>query len=392
MVPVPLKDVIRNSFDRANLAVAYSAANRIMLAIAIKKGQDTVRPAFGLLVVALTCILIYMNSALLKNNGIQMTLSIVISNIITSSLLPFPEMQTAYTMFTCILFYLVIISMLCWGVHCAVKHNVNTNMIWEKIVPFLVLFASAIVLKIVTDAQQIRILSIAAIVYLVMAQAARFHDKKKESNHTEDVDESSYFLVFVDSVMCRSLVLGIQEYAEIAVDNRGMGIIAFHMAAILLVYSVEPYKQVIENPQMQFFVGVLLFTVARQTFQILLRLCNNGVLGSLATIVTTITLFLYNGFSNRILYNIGVFCLGIGWAAQVEEWISLFTNFFEHAIFYTIIFILIQKLENTMMLLYNFTEGISIITAGKMSWAYNYYENMMVIPHTGSTTVGLPYT
>lgn len=380
-----IKDVLNNSFDRANLAVAYSAANRIMLVLSNKSQDVVTSPAFIMFTIGLIATLIYLNSTLLKTPGIQISLSIVMSNLMTS-FFPRPEVQTTYIILTSILFYLIMISGLCWFLHCTAKVSVTAKMLWEKVLPFLVLFTSAIVLKIASDAQQMKLLYFVALCYILLIQF--YFDQN------QNPDTANYFFVFVDSVMCRTMVLAIQDFAKSQIDNMDIAVIVFNMAVIFLVYSVayiqkQQKKDLVLPPQVQYCLGVLNFAIAQQAFNFLLKLCNNEVLGALVTVTTVMTLLLYNRFYNQAFYNICIFCLGMAWALLVENWIYSFYNFYEHIIIYLIIFILIQKLQTAMSLVYDFSEGL-LSRRNLSAGVYDYYTNMMVIPHETSSEVGLP--
>lgn len=381
----PIGDVLNNCFDRANLAVGYSAANRIMLALSNNKSQEVVTsPAFIMFTIGLIAMLIYLNSTFLQTPGIQISLCIVISNLMTS-FFPLPEVQSAYIILTSILFYLILISALCCFVHHTVKTSATTKLLWEKIVPFLVLFTSAKVLKITTDAQQMKLLYLVALCYILLIQYY--------GGQSQDPDFINYFFIFVDSVMCRSMVLAIQDFATSRIDNMDIAVVVFNMAVIFLVYSVAAIQSPKGNTtlpsQVQYCLGVLNFAIAQQSFNFLLKLYSNQVMGAILSIITLMTLLHYSTFYNQAVYNICIFGIGIAWALLVESWLSSFYNFFEHVILYTIIFIMIHKLQITVTMIYEFTEGL-LTTKAFAVVAYDYYTNMMVIPHESSTAVGLP--
>ena len=381
------KETLNSYFERATLAVGYSASNRIMLYVTDSKDKK-ITPAFIIFTISWTAVLIYLNSALLKNTGIQMSLSILISNLITT-IFPAPEGQKTYFVFTSILFYLLLTSALCWIINRIVQGHASINALWSRIVPFVILFTSAIILKIVAEVQQMRLLYIVSICYIVVIQMYKVAVAPDTSKPTH----SNYFTTFLDSIMCRSLVLWIQDYAKISIDNMDIAVIAFNIGIVILVYHhLTTFKR--ENSalpsQIEYGLGVLTFNISQQIFQMLQKKCNNKVLVSFMTVITLVAcLFYTNTLYTKRMHNICVFCLGMAWSLLIEQWLSHFYSLFEYLFVYLIIFMAIQNLQETILLVYDFTEG-SLMSKNLLAVMHD-FESVMVIPHSASSNVGLPY-
>ncbi len=257
--------------------------------------------------------------------------------------------------------------------------------LWNRIVPFIILFTSATVLKTFEDSQQSKLLYLISFCYIIVSQ---LYLSKVDSNACSELMPSyHYFVLFLDSIMCRATVLCIQDYARSRIDNMDTAVVVFNACIVILGNSLIQFSAL--PTQIHYCLGVLVFTISQQSFVILQKHCNDDKISSFIVVITMITLLFYTHSYNKSLYNVCIICLSLAWTLLLEQWLASFYNLQEHLIIYLILFISIQKMKETMMQVLDFTEGV--LSKDHLLIVYGFEEDMlMVIPHDTSSAVGLP--
>jgi hypothetical protein len=177
------KRLLETCFYRAIIAVSYSSADKITLLIS--NSDQSIKAPFVIFIISLCAALIILNSRVLQNTGIQMSLSIVLSKLVISSF-PLPEEQKVFFLLPSIVFYLALCSSICSVVDNVVSHSTSLKNLWSSIVPFVVLFTSSVILQKFNNASQLKLLYLISICYLVLSQ---YYFK---------MDEPSNFTMFFD--------------------------------------------------------------------------------------------------------------------------------------------------------------------------------------------------
>ena len=189
--------------------------------------------------------------------------------------------------------------------------------------------------------------------------------------------------------MCRAIVLCIQDYAKSAIDNMDISVVAFNVAILVIGHSLITAEDKIVTSQVQYCVGVMIFTVSRQLFVILQKHFDNEVVHTFMVIITIFVLIIYNSSwqIGKPIFNILVNCLSLAWTLLIETWLTSFNSAFEPFLVYFIIFATLQTLQESSASVVDFTEGV-VINKDQISILYSY--EMMAITHEASSTIGLP--
>ena len=361
------KNSLKNCFDRAIIAVSYSAANKIT--ILISNTDQSIKASFVIFIISLCAALIILNTKLLHNVGIQTSLSIIMSKLVISSF-PLPEEQTIFFLLPSIMFYLVLCSSICSFIDFVVSHTTDVKILWSKIVPFVVLFTSSTILQKFNNASQLKLLYSISICYIVLSQ------------YYWKVDNGSHYALFFDSLICRSLVLCIQDAVKMSIDNMDIAIVIFNACIIITGYSLGTYL----TQQMRYVVSVLTFTISQQLLTIVQKKCENQLIPTFLFVVLIVTIMMYNKHWDETISNISFNCFALACSSLIDSWITSFYNSLEPFIVYLIIFITLQSMQEIAMSLFDFSEGL--FTIEKASHFYNY--ELMVIAHDTSSSVGLP--
>jgi hypothetical protein len=362
-----VKALLNMFFERAIIATSYSAANKINDHIFIH--DDGIHPVIVIFAISVTGALTILNSNLLQNSGIQTTLSILISKLIIS-VFPLAEEQKTYSIFASAIFYLTFWSAICSLIQYYVKHNDQLNILWEKIVPFIVLFSSSQVIHIITENRQMLLFYLIALSYLVIIQY-----------YSTDIQKESYIFLFIDSIMCRSIVLTIQDYIKSMIDNMDIAVVIFNCGLLILAYTIT--SQVSNLPsQINYCLGVMVFTISQQLFHMLQKYGDNKVSQTFIIIIIIFNFLSFNHASRRLLaapiLNICINCVALSWTMLIEIWIASFFGIFEIFFIYFIVFLSIQKIQNSTSSVIDFTEGIF---SNKEQIAILYGYEMMMITH-----------
>lgn len=356
-------------FERVVIATSYSAANRINDLITLHDSSHGIHSAFIIFTITVTGVLTILNSSLLQNTGLQTSLSILISKLIIS-IFPLAEEQKTYSVLAAVVFYLAFWSALCSLLSVVVKQNKTVSNLWDKTVPFIVLFSSSLSIQILIENQQMLLLYLLAFFYVVMIQY-----------YYVDIQSSYYIFLFIDSIMCRAIVLSIQDYIKNMVDNMDVAVVVFNGGLLTIAYA---YLSNVRNPasQINYCLGVLIFTVSQQIFSMLQKYGYNKVNQTFVITITIFTVFLFNNSCRMHLsmpiLNIFINCIVMSWGMLIETWLASFYSIFEPFILYFIIFIAIQKIQSSTASVIDFTRGIF---TNKEQIAILYGYEMMVITH-----------
>jgi len=374
-----IKESLNNLFNRAIIAVSYSAANRII--VYVSAHGLIINPVFVIFTISLTSVFIILNSGLLRVAGVQTSLSILLSKLLTS-VLPLPEEQKGYFILPSVFFYLILCSCICSFIHNIVENSKIIAELWDRISPFIVLFSSSIIIQIITKNNNLQLLYLISICYLTIVQY--FYCSW---NKIDDVkNRNYYFFMFVDSIMCRALVLFIQDFVKSKIDNKDIAVVVFNVFIVVMLYSIVLMNTKIQvATQVHYTLGVLIFTISQQLFTILQKFCDNEIVQTFFITTTVMAILLYNRHLGSPLYNICVNCLALSWTLLIEVWISSFHSAFEPFIVYFIIFIVIQKMQESALRVFDFTEGL-FQTPKDILYGYE----MIMIAHDTSSSIGLP--
>jgi hypothetical protein len=363
-----VKYSLKSLFDRGIIALSYSAADRIISVIS--NDDQSIKTAFVILILSLTALLNLSNCKLLQNSGIQTSLSIVVSKLVIS-MFPLPEEQTVFCLIPAILFYLVLCSCICIIIDRLVKQCDTINLLWNSIVPFVVLFTSAITIQIFMDNAQMGQLYLISICYLALCQYFLYTGKSSEN----------YFLLFFDSLFCRSLVLCIQDYVKANIDDMDFALVAFNACIIIVGYSLRATL----SQQITYCISVMTFTISRQILTILQKKCDTQMMPPFVIAIMAMIVFLYNRNLGIPISNISINCISLAWSSIIELWLFSFYGNLEQFLIYIIVFIALQSFEDFALSIYDFSEGL-------ISPNLFYNHDLMVIAHDGSSLVGLPST
>jgi hypothetical protein len=371
------KEYLNVFFERATIAVSYSVANRITKYITSPDHSQAIKPAFTILALSLTIGLIFLNIKVIQNSGVQTSISILISQIFTT-ILPLPEEQKAYFALPSIVFYVLICSVICSCISYSLVQSQVSTALWDKIFRFVILFSSSIAFQILTAVQQMKLLYLIAFCYVIFAQF-----------YFPQIEKPNFFLLFIDSIMCRAIVLCIQDYAKSAIDNMDISVVAFNAAILVIGHSLITAEDKIVTSQLQYCIGVMIFTVSRQLFAILQKYFDNEVLHTFMVTVTIFVVILYNSnwHVGKPIYTIVINCLSLAWTLLIETWLTSFNSAFEPYLVYFIVFATLQTLQESSASVVDFTEGI-VVNKDQISTLYSY--EMMAITHEASSTIGLP--
>jgi hypothetical protein len=384
MAKEEIRDTLNSLFDRAIIALSYSAANRITIFISSRQDQE-IKPVFVIFIISLTAALIVLNSKLLQVSGVQTSLSILISKLLIS-IFPLPEDQTGYILLPSIIFYLILCATLCSFINYSVKESKLSAALWNRVVPFIILFSSSIILQVLTRNSQMKPFYFIALCYIVFVQYYSFSSAVDHGGG--GVPE--YLFLFIDSVMCRALVLGIQDVVKSKIDNMDIAVIFFNTVLVILGYSIVSMNEEQTVSQIRYCLGVMVFTISQQLFTIIQKKFDNDIIHSFIITTSVITVLLYNHDKfTRPLYFLCINCLSLAWTLLIEVWISSFYSSFEPFIIYFIIFIIIQTFQDWAVHVFNFSKGIYHTHQGDLVASLYSYE-AIVIAHEASSNVGLP--
>jgi hypothetical protein len=342
-----IKSLLDTFFERAIITTSYSAADKLNELISKHNGV-LLRPVFIIFTISIAGALTILNSNLLQNSGIQTTLAILMSKLIIS-LFPLTEEQKTYSIFATAVFYLVFWSAMCTLIKYYAKHNDQLNVLWEKIVPFIVIFTSLELIRIMTENHQMLLFYLIALSYLVIIQY-----------YSTDILKASYIFLFIDSFMCRSVVLTIQDYIHTMVDNMDIAVIIFNCGLLILTYTIASKISNLPS-QVHYCLGVIVFTISRQIFTLLQKYANNKLSQTFVIIIIIFNFLLFNQISKRLLatpvLNICINCIALSWTMMLDFWFASFYGIFEPFFIYFIVFIFIQKIKNSTSSVIDFTEG-----------------------------------
>ncbi len=335
-------------FERTIITTSYSAAETLNDLVS-KHNGILMRPVFIIFTICITAALTILNCKLLQNSGIQTTLSILISKLIIS-LFPLTDEQKTYSIFASAVFYLAFWSAICTLIRYYAKHNDQLNDLWEKIVPFIVIFTSLELIRIMTKNHQMMLFYLIALSYLVIIQY-----------YSAEFRKDYYIFIFIDSFMGRSVVLTIQDYIHTMVDNMDVAVIIFNCGLLILLYSITSKISNLPS-QIHYCLSVMVFTISRQVFNILQKYGNNKVSQTFIIIIIIFNFLLFNQASKRVLaspvQNICINCIALSWTMMLKIWFASFYGIFEPFFIYFIVFISIQKIKNSISSVIDFTEGI----------------------------------
>lgn len=397
-----VKELLDIFFDRAIIALSYSAANKITLLISNtnsnfvvnnNNNNSLIKPAFVMFILSLSVALIILANKHLNTNyysGIQTTLSILISKIFTS-LFPLPEEQKgSYCILPSLLFHLIMCSSICSFLRFAFEKNKIITALCDRIIPFIILFSSSMVFQQLTDNRQMHLLYLFALCYLVFIQIpSPPQNRYKDHIFSSTLD---FFLLFVDSIMCRALVLGIQDYVKAMVDNMDIALAVFNIGILVVLNYFLVMVGNYGPSQIQYCTGVMIFTISQQLFVIVQKYCGNEPVHSFIISLTVFTSLLYNKICRQIgksIFVICINCLSLAWSLLIENWLSSFYGGYEPFLVFLVVFLAIQNLQEATYLIVDFTQDCYASHRIANVIAYG-YEMMSVIAHSDSSSIGLP--
>lgn len=321
--------------DRAVICISYSAANRVALRVDHAAGND-----MSVLLISITagCFLLLDTSTVAKNSCVQTTLSILLSKLAVHACTPM-ELGAGILMPATATLLLTLYSGLCTSVRWLLRTGAQQAQ-WDLIVPYVVIFATSLILKACTRNAQLHLLYAGAIGALITD--ARSQEQALSSR-------CPYLSLFINSLMSRGIVLMLQNYVFVTeIDKTDLPLTFAYMCLVVALFTLlKPYQ----HPQIEICLGVLMFSMCRRAVQTLKALCD-GHLSTTFAVTTTIigALLLYQ--HTRLDPSATLFCInsiGILWDSILEGWVMRFYQpGGEPFLLYLLIFVGMQALRDAV--------------------------------------------
>jgi hypothetical protein len=163
--------------------------------------------------------------------------------------------------------------------------------------------------------------------------------------------------------------------------RQDVGVVFLNTVLVVLGYAVAA-----EQPQIQYCLGVMVFTISRQLFAIAQRRFDNDIIHCFAITATVAVVLLYDHNKyTRPLFFLCVNCISLAWTLLIEVWIASFHGALEPFIIYFVIFVLVETCHDWAVLALDVSKGAK---SDHVLYSYEAF----VIAHEASSEVGLPST
>ena len=317
-----LQRVVQCFFQRAIVAVSYSAADRFARFAAVGQGS------------AALAALVLTGCALLltgRNACRRTTLASLLSKLLTShsgALLPMEEAQTSYLILPSLALYYGFCAVVCG----ALGRLPMGAFFTANIVPYVVIFCTARIMQVIQRRRQQHFLYFLVLVYPVCARAL-----------------PPGLVLFVQSLMSQGVLLIVQKYIFGSIQRADIALSFFYMCILACAQFLFARSGL--GKQWDLCLGVLMYNFSRHLLHAMQAYCSNRLVPTFAVTVALVILLLYQ----RRLFppTTTEFCvnsLSILWGALLDAWIARFHPRWEPLFIYFFVFALIQHLRDNVRL------------------------------------------
>ena len=326
-----LQGVLDCFFERAVIAISYSAAYRLLNRLTSSSAHG---PNISLLVLGVTVVTLLLLSRQVRQNAcLQTTLSILISKLVIYGIAPLEPTAYAYgwVLPGIICFFLCLYCSLCRAVR-AVLAFPPLQTQWDLIVPFVVIFSTTAILRAIQSHGELHFLYAAVLCHLLWWT-------------TLEIQGDGYLHQFVDSIMARGILLVLDDLIFGSAIRPGIGLCFLFAIYILLLNICFPSQQ--RSRPCQVCIGVLTYSLCSRILEALKLLCNQQIGITFAVVASLLVLLLYQP---RYLdfTSICSNALSILWSNVLDSWVFSFYQEWEQILMYMIIFGGMQGLKDAL--------------------------------------------
>lgn len=340
-----LREIVDTFFDRAVIAISYSASARLLDRLTSSSAHG---PSIGLVSLGVTVLCFFLLADQIKGNAcLQTTLAIIISKLVIHVCTPMEPSarHDGWVLPGIICFFLCLYSTLCIAMRQVLVLE-RLQKPWDLIVPFIVIFSTSSILKAIKQNAEMRFLYVTIFCHLL------WRTSYWDTPTTGEASHELYLAQFIDSIVARGILIVLDDLVFGAILRPGIGLCLL-FASWLTILCVW-FPRATRSSQCQLCVGVLTYSLCSRLLHALQSLCYGQISITFAVVAAFMVLCLHlqpqsNGASTSFDFTpVCSNALSILWSSMLDSWLFSFYQEWEQLLMYAILFWGMQGLKDTI--------------------------------------------